>query len=78
MLFKGHEDLLMEFVNFLPNCPESAPSAKKAVQRHKGTATSAMHKVTLIHLCINSNIAVSNVLMVAKLCYGHTSIPQLF
>ncbi|XP_010462623.1 PREDICTED: paired amphipathic helix protein Sin3-like 6 [Camelina sativa] len=40
MLFKGHEDLLMEFVNFLPNCPESAPSAKKAVQRHKGTETS--------------------------------------
>lgn len=53
MLFKGHEDLLMEFVNFLPNCPESAPSANNAVPRHKGTAITAMHsdKVTLIHLC---------------------------
>ncbi|CAH8251815.1 unnamed protein product [Arabidopsis lyrata] len=43
MLFKGHEDLLMEFVNFLPNCPESAPSANNAVPRHKGTAITAMH-----------------------------------
>ncbi|XP_023633198.1 paired amphipathic helix protein Sin3-like 6 isoform X2 [Capsella rubella] len=50
MLFKGHEDLLMEFVNFLPNSPESAPSAKKAVQRHKGTATSAMHSDKKIKL----------------------------
>ncbi|KAL0694479.1 hypothetical protein Bca4012_061659 [Brassica carinata] len=34
LLFKGHEDLLVEFVNFLPNCSASA-SAKNAVPRHK-------------------------------------------
>lgn len=55
MLFKGHEDLLVEFVNFLPNCSES-DSGRNAVPRHKGTAIPAMHpmhsdKVTLIHLC---------------------------
>ncbi|CAH2038379.1 unnamed protein product [Thlaspi arvense] len=45
MLFKGHEDLLVEFVNFLPNCSESASaSARNAVPRHKGTATPATDK----------------------------------
>lgn len=57
MLFKGHEDLLVEFVNFLPNCSDIAsPSARNAVLRHKGTAIPPMHpvhsdKVILIHLC---------------------------
>ncbi|KAL1222790.1 Paired amphipathic helix protein Sin3-like 6 [Cardamine amara subsp. amara] len=45
LLFKGHEDLLIEFDNFLPNCPESAPSAKNVVPRHRGTAISAMHPI---------------------------------
>ncbi|VVA90834.1 unnamed protein product [Arabis nemorensis] len=41
-LFKGHEDLLVEFVNFLPNCSESA-SPRNAVPRHKRTPIPAMH-----------------------------------
>uniref|UniRef100_A0A1J3I1R9 Paired amphipathic helix protein Sin3-like 6 n=3 Tax=Noccaea caerulescens TaxID=107243 RepID=A0A1J3I1R9_NOCCA len=46
MLFKGHEDLLVEFVNFLPNCSDIAsPSARNAVLRHKGTAIPPMHPV---------------------------------
>ncbi|KAF8110006.1 hypothetical protein N665_0088s0024 [Sinapis alba] len=34
LLFKGHEDLLVEFVNFLPNCSESA-SEKNALLLQK-------------------------------------------
>ncbi|KAJ0237597.1 Paired amphipathic helix protein Sin3-like 6 [Hirschfeldia incana] len=34
LLFKGHEDLLVEFVNFLPSCSEST-SEKKAVPLQK-------------------------------------------
>ncbi|CAA7020729.1 unnamed protein product [Microthlaspi erraticum] len=46
MLFKGHEDLLVEFVNFLPNCSEIAsPSARNPVVRRKGTATPATHPI---------------------------------
>ncbi|CAN8305638.1 unnamed protein product [Cochlearia groenlandica] len=37
MMFKGHEDLLMEFVSFLP--------ARNAIMHHKGTAISAMHPI---------------------------------
>ncbi|ESQ35817.1 hypothetical protein EUTSA_v10006620mg [Eutrema salsugineum] len=42
MLFKGHEDLLAEFVNFLPQRLKTA-SARNAVPLRKDTAISAMH-----------------------------------
>lgn len=50
MLFKGHEDLLVEFVNFLPDCSESA-SPRNAVPRHKRTPAMHFDKVTVLHPC---------------------------
>lgn len=68
MLFKGHEDLLVEFVNFLPSCSEST-STKNEVP---------LQKVHFVFLKDSIFCAVSHIcdmMLNGEMNFGHSSFP---